>query len=56
MLLERHFDAQSKAVQTAQGSLRQLGAAELVIDLPTLNESLSAIRSFKNSRDRETRK
>lgn len=56
VLLERHFDAQSKAVQTAQGSLRQLGAAELVIDLPTLNESLSAIRSFKNSRDRETRK
>lgn len=56
VLLEKHFDGQSKAVQTAQGSLRQLGAAELVIDLPTLNESLSAIRSFKSSRDRETRK
>ncbi len=55
-LLERHFDAQNKSVQTAVGSLRQLGSAELVIDLPTLNESLSAIRSFKATREKDTRK
>ena len=55
-LLERHFDAQNKAVQTAVGSLRQLGGAELVIDLPTLNESLSAIRSFKAVREKDGRK
>lgn len=55
-LLERHFDGQNKSVQTAVGSLRQLGAAELVIDLPTLNESLSAIRSFRNVREKDVRK
>lgn len=56
VLLERHFDGQNKSVQTAVGSLRQLGAAELVIDLPTLNESLSAIRSFRNVREKDVRK
>ena len=55
VLLERHFDAQNKSVQTAVGSLRQLAAGELVIDLPSLNESLSAIRSFKMARDKDLR-
>ncbi len=54
-LLERHFDARDKSVQTAVGALRQLGGAELSIELPTLNESLSAIRSFRATRERETR-
>lgn len=54
-LMERHFDAQNKSVQTALNSLKQLGAAEVTIDLPTLNESLSAIRSFKLARDKDVR-
>lgn len=54
-LLERHFDGRDAAVQTALGALRQLGAAELNIELPTLNESLSAIRSFKAAGEREAR-
>ncbi len=55
VLFERHFDARDKSVQTALGSLRQLGAAEINIELPTLNDSLSAVRSFKATRERETR-
>lgn len=55
-LLERHFDAGSKSVQTALDSLKQLSAAELSIELPTLNDSLSAIRSFKVSGDKDVRK
>ncbi|MFC5301547.1 uroporphyrinogen-III C-methyltransferase [Azospira restricta] len=54
-LLERHFDGRDKSVQTALGALRQLGAAEVSIELPTLNESLSAIRGFKANREREAR-
>lgn len=54
-LMERHFDAQNKSVQTALGSLKQLGASEVAIELPTLNESLSAIRTFKLARDRDAR-
>ncbi|MBK9444887.1 MAG: uroporphyrinogen-III C-methyltransferase [Betaproteobacteria bacterium] len=52
-LMARHFDSRNPAVQTALGGLKQLGTAELNIDLPTLNDSLSAIRSFKSLRDRE---
>ena len=55
-LIDRYYDTHDKSVQTALGSLRQLGAADLVIDLPTLNESLSAIRGFKLTREREGRK
>ncbi len=50
-LIERYCDARDKRVETAQAALRQLGAAEVSIELPTLNESLSAIRSFKSARD-----
>lgn len=45
--LERYFDARDKSLQTTQGALRQLAASELLIELPSLNESLSAIKSFK---------
>ncbi len=56
IMVERYFDAHDKSVQTAQGSLKQLAASELAIELPTLNESLSAIRGFKLTRDRESRR
>ena len=50
--VDRYFDGRDKAVQTAQRSLKQLSAAEINIDLPNLNESLSAIRGFKLGKDR----
>lgn len=56
VLMERYYDSRNPSVQTAMGGLKQLGAAELNIDLPTLNESLSAIRNFKSSREKEGRR
>ena len=47
--LENHFDQQDRAVQGAVASLRQLAAAEINIELPNLNESLVAVRSFKGN-------
>lgn len=45
--IDRYFDGRDKAVQTAQGTLKQLSTTEINIELPNLNESLSAVRSFK---------
>lgn len=50
--VDRYFDGRDKTVQAAQRSLKQLSAAEINIDLPNLNESLSAIKSFKLGKDR----
>ena len=51
--LDRYYDEREKSVQTAQLALRQLSGAEINIELPNLNESLSAIKSFKLSRERK---
>ncbi|MEY2633500.1 MAG: hypothetical protein RIR00_2154 [Pseudomonadota bacterium] len=45
--LERHFDVREKPVQQAQSMLRQLSGTEIVIELPTLNDSLQALRNFR---------
>jgi uroporphyrin-3 C-methyltransferase len=45
--VERYFDEREKSVQTAQATLKQLSSAEINIELPNLNESLSAIKNFK---------
>jgi uroporphyrin-3 C-methyltransferase len=50
---ERYFDARDKSVQTAQSALKQLLSAEISSELPTLNESLSAIKNFKLGKDRK---
>lgn len=50
--LDRYFDAQDKAVQTARATLKQLAGAEINIDLPTVNDSLSAIKSMKLAKER----
>jgi len=51
--IDRYFDARDKAVQSAQGGVKQLLATEINIELPTLNESLSAIKNFKLGRERK---
>jgi len=51
--VDRYFDGRDKSVQTAQGSLKQLSATEINIELPNLNESLSAIKNFKLGRERK---
>jgi uroporphyrin-3 C-methyltransferase len=49
--LDRYFDGRDKSLQAAQGVLRQLAATEINIALPTLNDSLSAIKTFKLGKD-----
>lgn len=48
--MERYFDGKNAAVQSAQSGLKQLMASEIGGELPTLNESLTAIRSFRPGR------
>lgn len=51
--IERYFDARDKAAQAALGTLKQLSASEISIDLPTLNDSLAAIKTFKLGKERK---
>lgn len=48
--LGRHFDSRDKSVQQGVATLRQLGAAELSIALPSLNESLTALRAARSAK------
>lgn len=51
--VDRYFDGREKSVQVAHGSLRQLSATEINIELPNLNESLTAIKNFKLGKERK---
>ena len=51
--IERYFDAHDKLVQIALDTLKQLSASEISIELPNLNQSLSAIRNFKVGKERK---
>jgi len=53
--LERYFDTRSKAVAAAAGTLKQLGAGGAGVSLPTIGESLAAVRGYKASRERAGR-
>ena len=50
--LDRYFDGRDPALLAAGRTLKQLSATEINIELPNLNESLSAIRSFKLGKER----
>ena len=50
--IERYFDSRERAVQASLGALKQLSATEVSIELPSLNESLSAIKGFGAEKDR----
>jgi uroporphyrin-III C-methyltransferase len=45
--LAKYFDTRAKQTQTAQALLRQVQASELAIEMPTLSESLNAVRNYK---------
>jgi uroporphyrin-3 C-methyltransferase len=51
--VDRYFDGRDKSVQTAQDALKQLSATEINIELPNLNQSLSAIKNFKLVKERK---
>jgi uroporphyrin-III C-methyltransferase len=43
----KYFDTRAKQTQTAQSLLRQVQASNLSIEMPTLAESLNAVRNYK---------
>ena len=45
--LTRYFDVRSRETQTAQALLRQVQANNLAIEMPSLADSLNAVRNFK---------
>ena len=51
--LEKHFDGRDKRVQAAQATLKQLSGTDINIELPNLNESLSALRMLRNQKERK---
>jgi uroporphyrin-3 C-methyltransferase len=50
--IERYFDVRSQPAQDATDQLRQLSGAELKLELPTLDDTLTALRNFKLGRDK----
>ncbi|HZX26816.1 MAG TPA: uroporphyrinogen-III C-methyltransferase [Telluria sp.] len=45
--LAKYFDTRAKPTQTAQALLRQVAANNLAIEMPSLSESLNAVRNYK---------
>ncbi len=45
--LLKYFDTRAKPTQTAQSMLRQVQGSNLAIDMPTLSDSLTAVRNYK---------
>ena len=53
--LDRYFDTRSRPVAAASANLRQVAASAISIELPSVAESLAALRSFKAARDKSSR-
>lgn len=53
--LERYYDTREPAVQEAMATLKALGKLDVMREPVELNETLSALRNFKLSRDRGDR-
>ena len=45
--LLKYFDTRARTTQTAQAQLRQVQANNLAIEMPTLSDSLNAVRNYK---------
>jgi uroporphyrin-III C-methyltransferase len=50
--LRRYFDVRSKQTADALAQLKQLSAASISFEMPTISESLDAVRGFKARRER----
>ena len=46
-MLTKYFDTRARTTQTAQALLRQVQANNLAIEMPSLAESLNAVRNYK---------
>ena len=53
--LRRYFDPRSKQTTEALAELKQLSAASITFDLPSISESLDAVRAFKARQERPRR-
>jgi uroporphyrin-3 C-methyltransferase/uroporphyrinogen III methyltransferase/synthase len=47
-MLLKYFDTRARSTQAAQAGLRQVQANNLAIEMPTLADSLNAVRNYKN--------
>jgi uroporphyrin-3 C-methyltransferase len=50
--LRRFFDVRSKQTADALAQLKQLSSASISFEMPTISESLDAVRGFKSRRER----
>ena len=50
--LQRYFDRRAKASQSALAQLKQLSATSINLELPSIADSLEAVRAFKSRRER----
>jgi uroporphyrin-3 C-methyltransferase len=50
--VNRYFDARAKPAGVFAAQLKQLGATSFTLELPTLSDSLEAVRTFKARRER----
>ena len=50
--IQRYFDAGNKQAADASAQLKQLSAASISFEMPTISESLDAVRGFKTRRTR----
>jgi uroporphyrin-3 C-methyltransferase/uroporphyrinogen III methyltransferase/synthase len=53
--LDRYFDKRSRATTAMRGTLSQLGANTISIAVPSIGESLAAVRNYKAAQDRTAR-
>lgn len=53
--ITRYYDTRAKSTASALASLKQLGASSINVELPTIADSLAAVRNFKVARDKAVR-
>ncbi len=51
----RYYDTRAKSTATALASLKQLSASSINVELPTIADSLAAVRNFKVAREKAVR-
>jgi uroporphyrin-III C-methyltransferase len=50
--IQRYFDAKSKQTADAVAQLKQLSGVSITFEMPTISESLEAVRGYKSRRER----
>jgi len=53
--MTRYYDTRAKTTAAALASLKQLAASSISVELPTIADSLTAVRNFKVAREKAVR-